>query len=30
MDILVSGYRKLDVDNNVLLKNFIFEEKIKF
>ena len=30
LDIFVSGYRKLDIDNNVLCVRLVFEEKIKF
>ena len=30
MDIFVSGYGKLDIDNDVLCVRLIFEEKIKF
>ena len=30
MDILTSGYGKLDVDNDVLFGKFFLEEKIKF
>ena len=30
MDIFVSGYGKLDIDNDVLCVRLVFEEKIKF
>ena len=29
-DILTSGYRKLDVDTDVLFVKFIVEQKVKF
>ena len=30
MDIFVSGYRKLDIDSELLFVRLVFEEKIKF
>ena len=30
MDVFVSGYGKLDIDNDVLCVRLVFEEKIKF
>ena len=30
MDIFVSGYGKLDIDNDVLCVRLVFEEKIEF
>ena len=30
MDIFVSGYGKLDIDNDVLCVRLVYEEKIKF